>query len=135
MADNKKAIREAFRSGVFERDGHRCRACGATGGLNSHHITDRREMPNGGYVKENGVSLCEPCHLKAEKWHSSGKTTWDDGYHPDDLYRLIGSSYEAARRGSLGKRLGQAGELEASEDLRLGRYRDFETMDDFINAL
>lgn len=27
--------------------------------LDAHHITDRNEMPNGGYVPENGISLCK----------------------------------------------------------------------------
>jgi hypothetical protein len=29
----------------------------------------------------------------------------------------------------------QAGEREADEDLLLGRYKDFDNMDDFINSL
>ena len=29
----------------------------------------------------------------------------------------------------------QAGEQEAEEDLRVGRYQDFESLDDFINSL
>jgi hypothetical protein len=51
-------------------------------------------MPNGGYVKENGASLCDQDHIKAEVYHTTGEAI--EGYHPDDLYRLIGSSYEQA---------------------------------------
>lgn len=100
MSAKKKAVRAAFRDAVFSRDGHRCRVCGATGKIDAHHITDRNEMPHGGYVRSNGISLCEECHEKAEVWHSSGKTECADGYHPDDLYRLIGSSREEALRDS-----------------------------------
>jgi len=96
MGKNKKLVRENFRNSVFERDGNKCRKCGANGRLDAHHITDRNEMPNGGYVKENGISLCDTCHEKAEVWHNSNKQEFVDGYHPNDLYLLIGSSYEKA---------------------------------------
>ena len=95
MSD-KKAVRERFRTSVFERDGYKCRCCGATGDLDAHHITDRHDMPNGGYVPENGISLCPECHLKAERYHASGHKEFVEGYHPDQLYALIGSSYELA---------------------------------------
>jgi hypothetical protein len=41
-------------------------------------------MPHGGYVPENGISLCEKCHILAE-----AKAL---GYEPEQLYRLIGSN-------------------------------------------
>jgi len=54
-------------------------------------------MPNGGYVKENGITVCkEDCHLKVEMFHISEGTEWSEGLHPDDLYRMIGSSKELA---------------------------------------
>jgi hypothetical protein len=100
-AVGKKDIRQKFRDAVFARDNHRYRGCGIDdGALDAHHITDRSEMPNGGYVIENGISLCAVCHQKAEVWHASGKTHAELGFHPDDLYRLIGSSHDAARRAS-----------------------------------
>jgi len=92
----KKLIRHNFRTAVFTRDDHACRMCGATGDLDAHHITDRNEMPGGGYVAENGISLCPECHVEAERYHSSGKTEWPEGWHPDDLYKVIGSSHEVA---------------------------------------
>ena len=55
-------------------------------------------MPNGGYVKENGISLCPTCHEKAEVFHSTGTAL--PGWAPEDLYRLIGSSYEQAVKAS-----------------------------------
>jgi hypothetical protein len=51
-------------------------------------------MPNGGYVKENGISLCPDCHQKAEVYHSTGTAL--EGFAPDDLYKKINSSYEKA---------------------------------------
>jgi 5-methylcytosine-specific restriction endonuclease McrA len=101
---NKKETRRRFREGCFERDSHRCRVCKSSGKLDAHHITDRNEMPNGGYVLENGISLCEDCHMKAERWHISGNTDFVKGYHPDELYAIIGSSHQKALRAS--ERLG-----------------------------
>lgn len=113
---SKKArIRRIFREDTFERDGCKCKWCGEDYSemdfpefyLDAHHITDRKEMPNGGYVKENGISLCkekldeegllvDSCHMKAEKFHISEGKEWEEGMHPDDLYKLIGSSKENA---------------------------------------
>jgi 5-methylcytosine-specific restriction endonuclease McrA len=96
MSD-KKHIREAFRTAVFNRDDHACRKCGAAGcKLDAHHITDRHDMPNGGYVLENGISLCEPCHQKAEVWHASQHQRSEPGYSPDELYQTIGSNLDTA---------------------------------------
>jgi len=55
-------------------------------------------MPNGGYVKENGISLCPGCHEKAEVFHNTGAAL--PGWSPDDLYKMIGSTYEQALRAS-----------------------------------
>lgn len=97
----KQKIRQNFREAVFKRDHHRCKTCGvANVALDAHHITDRNEMSNGGYVKENGIALCHDCHIKAEVWHSSGKTEFAPDFHPDDLYRLIGSNLQRATAAS-----------------------------------
>ena len=115
----KKEIRRKFKEDVFKRDKYTCVACSfkyteeeSEKYLDAHHITDRNEMFNGGYVKENGISLCKyaqpnkmeltsnseegSCHMKAEKFHISGGEEWEEGMHPDDLYKLIGSSKELA---------------------------------------
>jgi hypothetical protein len=62
--------------------------------LDCHHICDRNEIINGGYVQENGISLCPKCHELAEEYHSIGVS--HPGFSPDDLYKKIGSSYEKA---------------------------------------
>ena len=104
----KKEIRKKFRDAVYKRDNYTCRVCNFTYGINNsetyldaHHITDRNDMPNGGYVVENGISLCkDDCHMKAEKFHISGGKEWEPGMHPDDLYKIIGSSKEIAIKAS-----------------------------------
>lgn len=97
---SKKEIRNNFRSSVFKRDNLTCKVCGMKQtevDLDAHHITDRSEMPNGGYVKENGITVCkEDCHFKVEWFHITEGKEWNEGLHPDDLYRMIGSSKELA---------------------------------------
>lgn len=114
--EGKKAVRQAFRDAVFARDRFTCVVCGRKWTpadanpdlkrVNAHHITDRSEMPNGGYVAENGVTVCdvgafvgrehESCHMRCEKFHISEGREWEPGLHPDDLYQRIGSSLEKA---------------------------------------
>lgn len=78
---------------MFRRAGFRCQGpgCGfrstperAAQELDAHHITDRNVMPNGGYVPENGIALCAPCHELAERFHATGSA--HPGYSPADLY-------------------------------------------------
>ena len=97
---NKYQKRHLFREGVFERDGRKCRMCNNKEKLDAHHITDRHEMPNGGYVLNNGISLCPDCHWNAEHFHITHGKWNTDGFHPNDLYKKIGSSYEKARKDS-----------------------------------
>jgi len=97
----KKNIRNKFRNDVFKRDNFKCRMCGdSISKLDAHHITDRKEIVNGGYVIENGISLCDKengCHIKAEMFHNGREC---QGYSPDDLYKKINSSYEIAYKKS-----------------------------------
>jgi len=111
VSAQKKQTRAAFREVVFVRAKHRCEDPGcafvssparAVEELDAHHITDRNELPNGGYVPENGISLCPPCHEKAEHFHSTGTAL--PRFSPDELYGVIGSSREKAERAS--RRLG-----------------------------
>lgn len=102
MSGKKQQVRSDFRKAVFKRDNFRCKTCktpGTEDTLDAHHVTDRNQMPNGGYVKENGISLCEPCHEKAEAFHVHGVAV--PGFSPEELYVLIGSTYEQAWECSL----------------------------------
>lgn len=109
---NKKEIRSNFRNVVFKRDKFCCRACGkkytteeAIENLDVHHITNRNELPAGGYVLENGISLCKQgnpsCHEKAEAWLSeNSKISKIVGFEPEALYAKISSSFELAYKKS-----------------------------------
>lgn len=96
----KHLHRTNFREGVFRRDGHKCVMCGVpakTHKLDAHHVVDRHDMPNGGYVLENGITLCDQpggCHEKAESFHRGIEAP--EGFHPNDLYAKIGSDYDRA---------------------------------------
>ncbi len=102
MSAKKKAVRKAFRDAVFGRDGYSCVICGKAAAsniaedvLDAHHIHPRAEMPNGGFVKENGVTLCkEKCHLLAEEYLQGINLNKD--FSPDALYAKIGSSLKQA---------------------------------------
>ncbi len=104
---NKKEIRQNFRNVCLKRDKLSCRMCGkkakshdeALEIFDVHHITDRSLMDGGGYVLENGITLCkDSCHLKAESYHSTGIAV--EGAAPEDLYKIIGSSLEKAQEAS-----------------------------------
>lgn len=92
---SKKKVRENFRNVVFTRDKFKCVFCGKPA-VDAHHITDRNELEHGGYVLQNGISLCEEHHKMAENFHETNGEKWIDGFHPDDLYKKIKSSKELA---------------------------------------
>lgn len=109
MSQKKLQIRAAFRDATFKQANYRCICCGLIAPkdkveeiLDAHHITNRNDFPNGGYVKENGASLCKndkpngqrSCHFKAEEWLANGKG--EAGYDPDTLYAKIGSNRDKA---------------------------------------
>jgi len=101
MSDSKKEIRRNFRDHSFKQDKYKCVMCSFQSSpeksleeLDCHHITPRTEMPNGGYVKENGISLCSECHLKAEEFYATGVAV--PGFSPEELYQRINSSKEKA---------------------------------------
>ena len=100
MPSNKqkfKEMRRTFRESVLKRDGNCCVFCGEKYNLEVHHITDRKEMKNDGYSTLNGITLCSIHHLMAEKYHISKGREWEIGFHPNDLYQIIGTTFEEAK--------------------------------------
>lgn len=84
----KQRIRAMFRNEVFSRDGHCCKICKSTDNLDAHHIVDRHDAPDGGYTKDNGITLCGNCHLKAEQFHITGVSL--PGFSPEELISMVG---------------------------------------------
>ena len=57
--------RDTFRESVFARDAHKCVVCGSPA-VDAHHIMERRLFDNGGYMLDNGASVCTGHHLDCE---------------------------------------------------------------------
>jgi hypothetical protein len=55
----------AWRDKVLERDDFICTECGATKDLHAHHIMRWADYPALRISADNGITLCERCHLKA----------------------------------------------------------------------
>jgi hypothetical protein len=60
-------------------------------------------MPDGGYVLENGISLCNDCHFEAERYYNDEAEGFNDelpkdGFGPRDLFGKIGVSDEVASK-------------------------------------
>jgi 5-methylcytosine-specific restriction endonuclease McrA len=101
--NKKQSIRSKFRNDVLTRDKFCCRCCGKRGydrqgtpelnkvPLDAHHIIERT---NDNYVIQNGISVCDECHLKAEQFHITNGKKWIDNFHPNDLFKLINSNWK-----------------------------------------
>lgn len=58
--------RDQFHVQALTRDGGHCVVCKQVA-TEIHHCIERRLFSDGGYYIENGISLCNPCHVKAEQ--------------------------------------------------------------------
>lgn len=73
----KPLNRDDFRNQVFKRDKFSCVVCGEKAifdsnqeptNLDAHHIIERKLWGESqGYFEDNGATVCEPCHIKAEE--------------------------------------------------------------------
>ncbi len=92
--------RDQFREGCLKRDKNRCVICGSTSELSVHHIIERRLFDDGGYYMDNGATLCEPDHIRAETTELSCEaireaagiltTRIPDDYYGDQRYSKWG---------------------------------------------
>ena len=58
-----------WRQNVYKRDNYRCVKCGSKEKLNAHHIKSWKNYPELRYDINNGVTLCEKCHIAWHKEH------------------------------------------------------------------
>ncbi|MEQ9257503.1 MAG: HNH endonuclease signature motif containing protein [Roseovarius sp.] len=71
---------KALRAEILERDGYRCRACGARGRLEVDHVQPVRTHPQLAYEPGNLQALCPGCHTR--------KTRIECGHPPPREDRL-----------------------------------------------
>lgn len=62
--DRSSDTYRSWRSGVYKRDGFRCRACRSKSNLHAHHIVPWSVSVAQRFDIDNGVLLCQPCHVK-----------------------------------------------------------------------
>lgn len=55
---------QVVRMQILERDGFRCKECGARGRLEVDHIKPVRSNPELAFCHDNLQALCGPCHTK-----------------------------------------------------------------------
>jgi 5-methylcytosine-specific restriction endonuclease McrA len=53
-----------WRLKVLMRDGFKCRECESITKLHAHHIKDWQHNIFSRFKVENGITLCESCHIK-----------------------------------------------------------------------
>ena len=61
-----------WRKFIFARDIWRCQECGSTKKINAHHIRPVKNFKELRAVVDNGITLCQECHLKT--------------YHKEELF-------------------------------------------------
>lgn len=63
--DKKDSVEyKKWRQQVYERDNYKCTKCGNKNNLNAHHIKSWKHHPELRYDINNGITLCEECHIK-----------------------------------------------------------------------
>lgn len=53
-----------WRQKVYERDNFTCIKCGSKKKINAHHIKSWKNYPESRYSVDNGITLCEKCHIQ-----------------------------------------------------------------------
>lgn len=73
---------KAWRKAVFERDGYDCAKCGKHGGkLNAHHKSGYNLDLEKRLNVDNGITLCEQCHINFHKIYGYGMNTEEQLLH------------------------------------------------------
>ena len=56
-----------WRTNVYTRDGYKCIYCSSKEKINAHHIFSWKYYPEKRYDLNNGITLCEKCHIKVHQ--------------------------------------------------------------------
>lgn len=66
--DNRDSFEyKTWRKAVYKKDNYKCVKCGSKKKLNAHHIKSWKDYPALRYEVENGITLCEECHIQYHK--------------------------------------------------------------------
>lgn len=71
-----------WRKSVYEKDDFACQKCGKKGGkLNAHHKNGYNLDKENRLNVDNGITLCEPCHIEFHKTYGYGLNTEEQLNH------------------------------------------------------
>ena len=63
--DNRDSYEyKEWRKAVYKRGNYKCQKCGSKERLNAHHKKSWINYPELRYSINNGITLCEKCHIK-----------------------------------------------------------------------
>jgi 5-methylcytosine-specific restriction endonuclease McrA len=63
----RRKLYRQWRKSVFSRDNSRCKLCGSEKKICAHHILEVQDYPKEKYNIENGITLCQKCHIFIHK--------------------------------------------------------------------
>ena len=77
LNDNRDSAEyKEWRRAVYVRDNYKCVKCGSKEKLNAHHLKSWTIYPELRYDINNGITLCEKCHIKLHQ---------EKGYLSEDI--------------------------------------------------
>jgi len=66
-----------WRTAVYVRDNYVCQICNKKGKLNAHHIESYRDNPSLRTEINNGITMCEDCHISFHVKYGYGNNTME----------------------------------------------------------
>lgn len=69
-----------WQQSVYKRDSYCCQICKSKEGINAHHLYGWKEYPEKRFDINNGITLCQKCHIKVHQkygWASKEKMSPD----------------------------------------------------------
>ena len=58
---------QSWSKSVKKRDDKKCTECGDDKNLHAHHVLQKSIYPEFTFVISNGITVCQPCHMKIHK--------------------------------------------------------------------
>ena len=126
----RKSIPGKLRHKVFERDGYRCRECGATNKETTLHVDHIKPVAKGGTNDINNLqTLCEKCNL------SKHTDEWVGGKLPKRRNFKGEITYAEAKRERLIKKWEDLDSKLIYVKKQLGKTKSFEEQEIYISQI